>query len=55
MHEKDFAYQREDGGAAHAQGKIGTLADRPVYIAISRGGLRAILPTIGLKDLRFVD
>jgi FMN-dependent NADH-azoreductase len=48
------------------QGKIGTLPDRPVYIAISRGGprdrqpdflepyLRAILPTIGLKDLRFV-
>ncbi|NVM76721.1 FMN-dependent NADH-azoreductase [Duganella sp. SG902] len=48
-------------------GKIGTLPDRPVYIAISRGGardrqpdflepyLRAILPTIGLKDLRFID
>jgi len=51
------------------QGKIGTLADRPVYIAVSSGGhrngararqpdflepyLRAILPTIGLKDLRF--
>ncbi|MYM69337.1 flavodoxin family protein [Pseudoduganella sp. FT55W] len=50
-----------------SEGKIGTLPDRPVYIAISRGGprdrqpdflepyLRAILPTIGLKDLRFVD
>lgn len=50
-----------------SEGKIGTLADRPVYIAISRSGarerqpdflepyLRAILPTIGLKDLRFVD
>lgn len=51
------------------QGKVGTLADRPVYIAVSSGGyrggdrarqpdflepyLRAILPTIGLKDLRF--
>ncbi|WP_373989906.1 hypothetical protein [Duganella sp. BuS-21] len=55
---------------ATPEGKIGTLADRPVYIAISSGGprtgdrarqpdflepyLRAILPTIGLKDLRFV-
>ena len=54
---------------ATAQGKIGTLADRPVYIAVSSGGhrggerarqpdflepyLRAILPTIGLKDLHF--
>jgi FMN-dependent NADH-azoreductase len=56
---------------ATPEGKIGTLADRPVYIAISSGGprsgdrarqpdflepyLRAILPTIGLKDLRFVS
>lgn len=51
---------------ATSEGKIGTLPDRPVYIAISRGGardrqpdflepyLRAILATIGLKDLRFV-
>lgn len=54
---------------ATPQGKIGTLADRPVYIAVSSGGwrtgerarqpdflepyLRAILPTIGLKDLHF--
>jgi FMN-dependent NADH-azoreductase len=54
---------------ATPEGKIGTLADRPVYIAVSSGGwrsgerarqpdflepyLRAILPTIGLKDLRF--
>ncbi|USX14663.1 NAD(P)H-dependent oxidoreductase [Oxalobacteraceae bacterium OTU3CAMAD1] len=54
---------------ATPQGKIGTLADRPVYVAVSSGGhrtgerarqpdflepyLRAILPTIGLKDLRF--
>jgi FMN-dependent NADH-azoreductase len=51
-------------------GKVGTLADRPVYIAVSSGGprsgerarqpdflepyLRAILTTIGLKDLHFV-
>ncbi|TFW29721.1 FMN-dependent NADH-azoreductase [Duganella callida] len=51
------------------QGKVGTLADRPVYIAVSSGGvrtgerarqpdflepyLRAILATIGLKDLHF--
>lgn len=55
--------------AATAQGKVGTLADRPVYIAVSAGGfrtgeharspdflepyLRAILATIGLKDLHF--
>lgn len=54
---------------ATAQGKVGTLADRPVYIAVSSGGwrngerahqpdflepyLRAILATIGLHDLRF--
>ncbi|MBV7538496.1 NAD(P)H-dependent oxidoreductase [Duganella sp. sic0402] len=54
---------------ATPEGKIGTLADRPVYIAVSSGGwrtgerarqpdflepyLRAILPTIGLKDLHF--
>jgi len=51
------------------EGKIGVLADRPVYLAVSSGGyrtgerarqpdflepyLRAILPTIGLKDLHF--
>ena len=51
--------------------KIGTLADRPVYIAVSSGGyrigerarqpdflepyLRAILPTIGLKNLSFLS
>lgn len=51
------------------QGKIGTLHDRPVYIAVSSGGwrsgerarqpdflepyLRALLPTIGLKQLHF--
>jgi FMN-dependent NADH-azoreductase len=51
------------------QGKIGTLRDRPVYIAVSSGGrfsgerahqpdfltpyLRIILGTIGLHDLRF--
>jgi FMN-dependent NADH-azoreductase len=56
---------------ATPQGKIGTLADRPVYIAVSSGGyrtgesarqpdflepyLRAILATIGLKRLRFVS
>lgn len=56
---------------ATPEGKVGTLADRPVYIAVSSGGprsgdrarqpdflepyLRAILPTIGLKDLRFLD
>ncbi|MFK8330710.1 FMN-dependent NADH-azoreductase [Pseudomonas sp. BJa5] len=50
-------------------GKVGLLADRPVYVAISSGGrfsgelarqpdfltpyLKAILPTIGLHDLRF--
>ncbi|MYM29133.1 FMN-dependent NADH-azoreductase [Duganella sacchari] len=51
---------------ATSEGKVGTLPDRPVYIAVSMGGararqpdflepyLRAILPTIGLKDLRFV-
>ncbi|GJJ05013.1 FMN-dependent NADH-azoreductase [Duganella rhizosphaerae] len=54
---------------ATPEGKIGTLADRPVYIAVSSGGyrtgerarqpdflepyLRAILPTIGLKNLSF--
>lgn len=54
---------------ATPEGKIGTLADRPVHIAVSSGGwrtgdrarqpdflepyLRAILPTIGLKDLHF--
>jgi FMN-dependent NADH-azoreductase len=54
---------------ATPQGKIGTLADRPVYIAVSSGGhrtgerarqpdflepyLRAILGTIGLKNLNF--
>jgi FMN-dependent NADH-azoreductase len=53
------------------EGKIGTLADRPVYIAVSSGGyrtgerarqpdflepyLRAILPTIGLKNLTFIS
>lgn len=51
------------------QGKVGTLRDRPVYIAISSGGkfsgerarqpdfltpyLKAILGTVGLFDLRF--
>ncbi|ELX11823.1 FMN-dependent NADH-azoreductase AzoR [Janthinobacterium sp. HH01] len=56
---------------ATPEGKIGTLADRPVYIAVSSGGyrtgerarqpdflepyLRAILPTIGLKNLNFVS
>ena len=56
---------------ATPEGKIGTLADRPVYIAISSGGyrtgerarqpdflepyLRAILGTIGLKNLNFVS
>jgi len=55
---------------ATPEGKIGTLADRPVYIAVSSGGyrtgerarqpdflepyLRAILATIGLKNLNFV-
>jgi FMN-dependent NADH-azoreductase len=50
-----------------AQGKVGALADRPVYIAISSGGwrtgpnarhpdflepyLRAVLPMIGLSDI----
>ncbi|WP_432380976.1 FMN-dependent NADH-azoreductase [Duganella sp. P38] len=54
---------------ATPEGKVGTLRDRPVYIAVSSGGwrsgerarqpdflepyLRAILPTIGLKDLHF--
>ena len=54
---------------ATPEGKIGTLKDRPVYIVISSGGhrtgerarqpdflepyLRAILGTIGLKDLHF--
>jgi FMN-dependent NADH-azoreductase len=52
-----------------AQGKAGLLADRPVYVAVSAGGyrtgerarspdflepyLRAILATIGLKNLHF--
>ncbi|OEZ59918.1 FMN-dependent NADH-azoreductase [Duganella sp. HH105] len=56
---------------ATPEGKIGTLADRPVYIAVSSGGyrtgerarqpdflepyLRAILPTIGLKSLSFLS
>jgi FMN-dependent NADH-azoreductase len=56
---------------ATPEGKIGTLADRPVYIAVSSGGyrtgerarqpdflepyLRAILGTIGLKNLNFVS
>jgi FMN-dependent NADH-azoreductase len=56
---------------ATPQGKIGTLADRPVYIAVSSGGyrtgeharqpdflepyLRAILATIGLKTPRFIS
>ena len=56
---------------ATPEGKIGTLADRPVYIAVSSGGyrtgerarqpdflepyLRAILPTIGLKNLSFLS
>ncbi len=51
------------------EGKIGTLADRPVYIAVSSGGyrsgprarqpdflepyLRAILATTGLRNLTF--
>ena len=51
------------------EGKVGTLPDRPVYIAVSSGGwrtgeharqpdflepyLRAILGTIGLKQLHF--
>ncbi|MRX06871.1 flavodoxin family protein [Pseudoduganella sp. FT25W] len=55
---------------ATPQGKVGTLPDRPVYIAVSSGGprsgerarqpdflepyLRAILATIGLTDLHFV-
>jgi FMN-dependent NADH-azoreductase len=54
---------------ATPEGKVGTLADRPVYIAVSSGGwrsgerarqpdflepyLRAILPTIGLHQLHF--
>ncbi|WP_296952987.1 FMN-dependent NADH-azoreductase [uncultured Massilia sp.] len=49
------------------QGKVGTLADRPVYVAVSSGGLRtgprarqpdflepylrAVLPMIGLRDI----
>ena len=53
------------------EGKVGTLADRPVYIAVSSGGyrtgeranqpdflepyLRAILATIGLKHPRFIS
>lgn len=56
---------------ATPEGKIGTLADRPVYIAVSSGGhrtgerarqpdflepyLRAILATIGLKNLSFIS
>jgi len=56
---------------ATPEGKIGTLADRPVYIAVSSGGyrggerarqpdylepyLRAILGTIGLKNLSFIS
>jgi len=51
------------------QGKIGTLADRPVFVAIASGGeftgeaarqpdfltpyLKAVLGTIGLHDVRF--
>lgn len=53
------------------EGKVGTLADRPVYIAVSSGGYRtgerarqpdflepylsALLPTIGLKNLSFLS
>ncbi|MYM89171.1 flavodoxin family protein [Rugamonas sp. FT82W] len=56
---------------ATPEGKVGTLADRPVYIAVSSGGyrsgerarqpdflepyLRALLPTIGLKNLSFLS
>jgi FMN-dependent NADH-azoreductase len=56
---------------ATPEGKIGTLADRPVVIAVSSGGyrngerarqpdflepyLRAILATIGLKNLSFLS
>ena len=56
---------------ATPEGKIGTLVDRPVYIAVSSGGyrdgerarqpdflepyLRAILATIGLKNLSFLS
>jgi FMN-dependent NADH-azoreductase len=56
---------------ATPEGKFGTLADRPVYIAVSSGGyrtgerarqpdflepyLRAILGTIGLKNLSFIS
>ena len=56
---------------ATPEGKVGTLADRPVYIAVSSGGyrtgerarqpdflepyLRAILGTIGLKNLTFIS
>lgn len=56
---------------ATREGKVGTLADRPVYIAVSSGGfrtgeranqpdflepyLRAILATIGLKQTRFIS
>jgi FMN-dependent NADH-azoreductase len=54
---------------ATAEGKVGTLRDRPVFVAVSSGGrysgerarqpdlltpyLRAILATIGLHDLTF--
>jgi FMN-dependent NADH-azoreductase len=56
---------------ATPHGKVGTLPDRPVYIAVSSGGyrtgerarqpdffepyLRAILATIGLKSLNFIS
>lgn len=56
---------------ATPEGKVGTLPDRPVYIAVSSGGyrtgerarqpdffepyLRAILGTIGLKNLSFIS
>jgi FMN-dependent NADH-azoreductase len=56
---------------ATPEGKFGTLPDRPVYIAVSSGGLRtgerarqpdflepylrAILGTIGLKSLSFIS
>lgn len=52
-----------------AEGKIGSLADRPVFVAVASGGffageganqpdfvspyLKAILATVGLNDLRF--
>ncbi len=53
------------------EGKVGTLSDKPVYIAVASGGffgsdrsrqpdfltpyLKAILATIGLHDLRFIS